>query len=223
MTIVVPIGADCGVSFFCKKFDLRRCSLPFDWTVSYNGVSRCFDRDFQGFTEPLDDARINNDDVYFHHDFAGGTSAVTSHDDDHGKYARRCARLVHLLRTTTECVVFCRKGHSARHHDEHRGRFATITSDLDDCAKLHRVISCKYPTLRFKIVVFLMCGACFAPGVAYESPHEHMEVFNLAKAGVYDHHADYATFEEGAIPRLVGACSNNQDRGLVADQSQQRK
>ncbi len=194
MTLFVPIGADCGVAFFCRKFKMRHFALPFDWTVSYNGVSHSIEDDLTCFTDPLDLQRISNYGIYFHHDF----SQEVKRSEDEGKYARRCARLLRILETTTECVVFCRKGHSSHHHDEHNGRYQTIVSDLDDCKRLHGVISVKYPTLRFKIVVFLLCGKCFSPHVLYESPHANIEIYNIAIPGASNHHDDYARFEDCA-------------------------
>ena len=35
MTIIVPIGVDCGVANFLRDNGYRNFSLPFDWVVSY--------------------------------------------------------------------------------------------------------------------------------------------------------------------------------------------
>lgn len=67
-TMIIPIGVDCGMAEFLKKYNLRSFSFPFDWTVTYNGVSSCIKDDFKFFTTPLD-KRINKYDIYFHHDF----------------------------------------------------------------------------------------------------------------------------------------------------------
>ena len=47
--MIIPIGVDCGMANFCKKYNLRNASLPIDWTVSYNGVSKCIEDDFKNF------------------------------------------------------------------------------------------------------------------------------------------------------------------------------
>jgi hypothetical protein len=55
--MIIPIGVDCGMAEFCRKYNLRKASLPFDWTVTYNGVSKCIEDDFKYFTEPLIDRK----------------------------------------------------------------------------------------------------------------------------------------------------------------------
>lgn len=58
--IIIPIGIDCGVSGLCRKYNLRNEAFPFDWNVSYNGVSECIENEFINFTEPL----INKTNIY---------------------------------------------------------------------------------------------------------------------------------------------------------------
>ena len=45
--MIIPIGVDCGMAEFCKKYNLRTRSFPFDWIVSYNGVSKCIENNFE--------------------------------------------------------------------------------------------------------------------------------------------------------------------------------
>ena len=66
--MIIPIGVDCGMARFLQKYNLRNISFPFDWNVTYNGVSKCIDDNFNFFTEPLNN-RINKYDIYFYHDF----------------------------------------------------------------------------------------------------------------------------------------------------------
>ena len=47
--IIVPIGLDCGIASVLKKYNLRNFSLPFDWTVTYNGVSDIIKDNFRNF------------------------------------------------------------------------------------------------------------------------------------------------------------------------------
>ena len=49
--MIIPIGVDCGMANFIKKYNLRNMSFPFDWTVTYNGVSKCIDDNFKFFIE----------------------------------------------------------------------------------------------------------------------------------------------------------------------------
>lgn len=37
--MIIPIGVDCAMADFTKKYNLRNASYPFDWLVTYNGVN----------------------------------------------------------------------------------------------------------------------------------------------------------------------------------------
>ena len=173
--MIIPIGVDCGMALFCRKYNLRNTALPFDWTVSYNGVSKCINDNFKYFTEPLDN-RINNYDIYFHHDFQNEIN------DDKEKYNRRIKRLIDTLETNTiDEIVFCRKGHACHHHYEHNGKYFNITNDIEDAEKLDTLLSNKYPLLKYKIIVILMCGKCFNPDIQYTSSSQKIEIYNIAR------------------------------------------
>jgi hypothetical protein len=47
--IIVPIGIDCGFASLLQKYNLRHFSLPFDWIVSYNGISQIIENNFDNF------------------------------------------------------------------------------------------------------------------------------------------------------------------------------
>lgn len=179
--MIVPIGVDCGMAEFLQKYKLRSSSFPFDWTVTYNGVSSCINDDFKFFTEPLD-KRINNYDIYFHHDF--DIPNLLSQDTE--KYTRRYNRLRDILKSGSEEVIFCRKGHASHLHKEHNGKYTHITSDLDDAEKLDTVLQTKYPNLTYKIIVILVCGDCFDPSKVYKSESSRIEIHNIASAQADD-------------------------------------
>ena len=82
--MIIPIGVDCGIAHFCKKYNLRIFSFPFDWVVSYNGVSKCINNNFDEFI-PKFNERINKYDIYFHHDFTNETFK-----EDEIKYTVEC-------------------------------------------------------------------------------------------------------------------------------------
>ena len=174
----VSIGIDCDVANFLNKFNLRKASLPFDWNVSYNGVSKCIDSDFKDFTEPLSKERINKDDVYFHHDFL--SEAMIPVDSD--KYSRRCQRLLNMFeecKATGEQLLFIRKGHLCYHHEEQNGKYKEITCDIDDAKRLDIVLQRKYPSLKYKIVVVVGCTSCFKNDtVCYQNTDNNIEVYN---------------------------------------------
>ena len=48
-TLFIPIGIDCGVADFLKNCNLRVCSLPFDWTVTYNGITDIVNNNFYNY------------------------------------------------------------------------------------------------------------------------------------------------------------------------------
>jgi len=173
--IIIPIGIDCGIADFLKKYNLRTFSFPFDWAVSYNGVSGCIDDDFKYFVEPLNN-RINIYDIYFHHDFENSLLL----NEDKQKYIRRSQRMVNILETSDEEIIFCRKGHACHHHHEHSGKYSDIVSDIEDSEKLDIIISNKYPHLKYKIIVILVCGNCFDPYITYKSNSDKIEIYNIS-------------------------------------------
>jgi hypothetical protein len=161
--IFVSIGIDCDVANFLNKYNLRKMSLPFDWNVSYNGVSKCIDCNFERFTEPLSKERINEQDIYFHHDFENieNSNAIIA---DNEKYFRRCKRLTNIFEEcekTGEYILFIRKGHMCYHHEEQNGKYSNITDDCEDAKSLDSVLLSKYPRLKYKIIVILGCTKCF--------------------------------------------------------------
>lgn len=181
--IFVSIGIDCDVANFLNKYNLRKMSLPFDWNVSYNGVSKCIDCNFEKFTEPLNKERINEQDIYFHHDFENieNSDAIIA---DREKYLRRCNRLSNIFKEcekTGEYIIFIRKGHMCYHHDEQNGKYTNITDDCDDAKSLDSILLSKYPILKYKIIVILGCTKCFNKNTIDDkskSNSKNIEVYN---------------------------------------------
>ncbi len=161
----VSIGVDCYMAEFLRKHGLRTEAFPFDWVVSYHGVSRCIEERFKQFVSLHN--RINPYHIYFHHDFLSNPAK------DIQKYERRCYRFLDCLKGEEE-IIFCRKGHAVRHHTEHD----SVPSDLEDAERLAQVLTERYPRLRYRIVVILVCGKCFDPTRTYVS--EKIEIHNLA-------------------------------------------
>jgi len=181
--IFVSIGIDCDVANFLNKYNLRKVSLPFDWNVSYNGVSKCIDCNFERFTEPLSKERINDQDIYFHHDFENieNSNAITA---DREKYFRRCTRLTNIFEEcekTGEYILFIRKGHMCYHHEEQNSKYSNIKDDYEDAKSLDSVLLSKYPRLKYKIIVILGCTKCFDKdtiGITDNNSNNNIEVYN---------------------------------------------
>jgi len=179
--MIIPIGVDCGNADLLKKYSLRSFSFPFDWTVTYNGVSKCFDDNFLNFTPTDLKTRINEYDIFFMHDFTKETF-----DIDEIKYTRRIKRLINILENIDEEIIFLRKGHACHLHDEHNGRFTNIKNDIDDAKDLEKILSKKYKYLNYKIIVILVCEKCFDPNKVYNSNSDKIEIYNIATTKISD-------------------------------------
>jgi len=186
--MIIPIGVDCGMAEFVKKYNLRNISFPFDWNVSYNGVSKCIDDDFKLFTEPLND-RLNQYDIFFHHDFVTDDLEVINETKE--KYIRRYKRLINILETSEEEVIFFRKGHNSCHHSEQNGKYNNITNDIEDAEKLDIILSNKYPQLKYKIIVIVICNICFNPHEIYKSNSDKIQIYNLVSPDLFYIHFEH--------------------------------
>jgi hypothetical protein len=182
--MIISIGSDCHIAMFLKNNNLKSYSFPFDWIVTYNGVSKCIENDFNNFIPKLLN-RINEYDMFFYHDF--DRSNVYDHID---KYNRRIERFKNILETTTEEITFCRKGHCTHHHDEHNGTYKNITNDIEDIYNLDDILKKKYPKLNYKIILILVCGRCFYSTKKYESIRENISIYNIAMINM-----DYTLFD----------------------------
>lgn len=171
--MIIPIGVDCGMAEFCKKYGLRTMAFPFDWNVTYNGVSACIGDSFNHFTDPLHD-KFNEYGMYFTHDFEND-----SVNQDREKYTRRCQRLMNILESSKE-IIFCRKGHASHNHSDHSEKGITIANDIDDAEQLNIILKNKYPHLKYKIIVILVCGTCFNSMETYKSVSDTIEIHNIA-------------------------------------------
>ena len=160
---------------FVKKYNLRNMAFPFDWNITYNGVSKCIDDNFNFFIEPLTN-KINKYDIYLLHEFEDNNLI----NQDKEKYIRRCQRLINILETSNEEIIFCRKGHGCHHHYEHNEKYSNIISDIDDAENLDIILSNKYPQLKYKIIVILMCSKCFNSIETYKSKSDKIDIYNIA-------------------------------------------
>ena len=91
---------------------------------------------------------------------------------------RRCNRLLNLLRNTPDELVFIRKGHSVHHHTECNQKGFNLENDITDAEKLSFVLKQKYPILKYKIIIVLVCGSCFDNNIVYTSTN--IQIYNIA-------------------------------------------
>ena len=161
---IVSLGVDCGVANFLKENGLRNFSLPFDWVVSYGGVSNILKNKFSNYI-PKNNSQFNHDDnvKFIHENFPA----------DIDKMNRRIDRFLKLLDSDGE-IIFLRKGHSEHHHTESK----VINDDLLDCEELHDIIKQNYKNLKFKIILFLVCSKCYNYKEKYDS--EKVIVYNVS-------------------------------------------
>ena len=152
--IIVPIEIDCAVPDILKKYKNRKFALPFDWVVTYNGIKNIIENDIADFLLRNSVYRENNDivvfnkyDVKFIHD--------KFNESDIEKYNRRIARFKDLL-NNKELIIFLKKGHSYHHHGEYN-----FIDDIQDVSNLHDFLKLKYPLLKFKIILVLLCYHCY--------------------------------------------------------------
>tara|TARA_B000000557_G_C20611942_1_gene374255 strand:- start:53 stop:655 length:603 start_codon:yes stop_codon:yes gene_type:complete len=161
---IVSLGVDCGVANFLKENGLRNFSLPFDWVVSYGGVSNILKNKFSNYI-PKNNLQFNRDDnvKFIHENFPA----------DIDKMNRRIDRFLKLLDSDGE-IIFLRKGHSEHHHTESE----VINDDLLDCEELYDIIKQNYKNLKFKIILFLVCSKCYNYKEKYHS--EKVIVYNVS-------------------------------------------
>lgn len=171
--IYVPIGTDCGVAGTLNNNKLRLFSLPFDWVVTYNGVTDIIKSNFKNFLLPDKKSNISCHTLFVHHKFPR----------DNEMMCRRITRFIDLLKNEEKELVFIRRGHFIHHHGEVEKNGSVLKNDLQDSCDLDRYLKKTYPKLKYKIIVFLCCEKCFEYNKIYSENKESDKVivFNVAK------------------------------------------
>ena len=99
---------------------------------------------------------------------------------------RRIERLLDLMKNPTHELIFIRKGHAPHHHKESQEIGVHIENDRDDAENLNDIINNHYSSLRYKIVVILVCDQCFDKQVKYVSQNANIEIYNCATSTLAD-------------------------------------
>ncbi len=139
MVCIIPLGINCSLAETLKKIGKRNISHPLDWVVSFGGISKLFQKKFEGFIPVKKYKYPNNDEFFWSEDFG----IVFRHDnfpESTEKYQRRIDRLLNLLSTTTEHVVFVRKCHQHSHHQEVSHHNILYDNDIKDIIEFDKII-----------------------------------------------------------------------------------
>lgn len=175
MVIFIPIGIDCGLAGLLKNSNLRTCAYPFDWNVTYMGVSDIFKDNFINF--------IPDNSIIINTKPANKYNMSFPHNEfpmDTDKYKRRIERLITLLETTNEHVILFRKSHTFHHHDEN----TNIKDDINDIEELDIIFKKRYPNLKYTLILTLACAKCYNPKTIYTSQSTTIDVYNIVTEGI---------------------------------------
>jgi len=168
----VSLGVDCGTAIILKQMGLRKCSLPFDWVVTYEGITNIINNNFIDYLpkeqdNTYDNLNRNSGTLFLHNNFPG----------DIEKMNKRIDRFKHLLETNDEKIIFVRKSHGSHHH----GEYNNVVNDIDDIIKLDLLLLKKYPHLKYEIHLILICDHCFENIEIDENISNNIKIHNISK------------------------------------------
>ena len=179
----VSIGIDCGTANILKELGLRKCSLPFDWVVTYEGVTNIIRNNFKNY---LPENNLNNDyekmnkksgTFFMHNEFPRDLETMN----------RRIDRFKYILESSNEKIVFVRKSHGSHHHTtiDKRNKYTqdpiNLCNDIQDAKKLDLLLCEKYPNLEYEIHVILICDKCFTNVNIDESISHNIRIHNVSR------------------------------------------
>jgi len=136
--IFIPIGTDCGIAAALNNYKLRLFSLPFDWVVTYNGVTDIIVNKFAGYLFPDKQSNISCHTKFVHNTFP----------NDYETMNRRINRFMELLKNEEKELIFIRKGHYIHHHQEAEKNYCILKNDLQDSYDLDKNLKTTYPKLK---------------------------------------------------------------------------
>ena len=141
--IYVSLGSDCMCAFTARDTNKRSVALPFDWVVTYNGVSEIIKDEFKHFLPKSENTTFNplSNTNFVHNKFP----------NDYDKMNRRIQRFMDLLKNETDEIIFIRHGHHSHHHQEKRRLKSKLKNDIVDGEELYGHLKEQYPKFNFKI------------------------------------------------------------------------
>lgn len=178
--IYVAIGADCGIAGALRRAGKKTFSFPLDWLVSFHSVHKVFEKDFRGFLED----RVMNSELrgdanefnveynirFFHRELIKDYDATLK---------RRIDRLLEFMRASDREMIFIRRTHDYKHHNEIKYCGLSGPDEIDevqDMMLLRDVLLSKYPKLKFKINLFLACPMCNKETKSFSDEHLNVMV-----------------------------------------------
>lgn len=171
--ITIPIGIDCGTADYLKRNNIRQLSLPFDWCVTYNGITDIVKNNFSNFL-PTNNLSISNSSYTSYTSFVHNIFPA-----DIDTMNRRIKRFMDLLSTKDEELIFIKKGHANHNHSEALNLGCQIKNDIVDCEEFYLFLQNNYPKLKFKIMCIINCSQCFDCDKIYTSNFENMTIYNI--------------------------------------------
>lgn len=168
----VSLGIDCATANVLIQLGLRTCSLPFDWVVTYEGITNIINNDFTNYLPKKDNNKYeklnkNSGTLYLHNKFP----------DDIEIMNKRIDRFKNLLEMSNEKIIFVRKSHGNNHHNE----YDNVMNDVDDAINLDLLLIKKYPNLIYEIHVILICSNCFANTIINKNISNNIKIHNISK------------------------------------------
>jgi len=150
---------------------LRNCSLPFDWVVTYEGITNIINNNFTNYLPKEHDNKYeklnrNSGTLFLHCNFP----------DDIEKMNKRIDRFKNLLETSNEKIIFVRKSHGSHHHE-----YNNVINDIDDAINLDLLLLKKYPNLIYEIHLILICDNCFTNIAINENISNNIKIHNISR------------------------------------------
>jgi len=194
--LVISLGVDCSIKFLLKKKNIEQPTFPFDWIVSYKGVTDLISNNLQ--KSKLIDGK--NLDTYI--DKKNGI--LFMHDDKkdiYEKYTRRLNRLNKYLEyyeKKNKKIIFMRKSHNILHHlEDYEYKYnCVIKNDIEDMKNLNKYLSKTYPKLNYIIHLFLMCNRCYSnyKQKYNKNMNNNLKIYNLTNLEDKKHEKEFNLF-----------------------------
>lgn len=185
--LIISLGIDCGPQIIIKKATILQETFPFDWCITYKGVSDIIQNgysnllsnpkpstDYESYIDNVNGIKFKHDGKLIKGKYIQDTNKEKTLDEVRQKYTRRLERLNYYLKAYNtsinhQQVIFVRKSHDAQHHIDAKKYDIEMKNDIDDSIELNNFLSKNYPKLNNLIIVFLICETCFSKDISIEN------------------------------------------------------